>query len=73
DMDIAKINYAVKVMTERGIVLSGDALTLGIGAMTDARWETFYTQMRDAGVFPPGIDYKKAYDLRFINKGVGKA
>ncbi|MGL4290620.1 MAG: ABC transporter substrate-binding protein [Phreatobacter sp.] len=73
DMDMAKISYAVKVMTERGIILSGDALTLGIGAMTDARWETFYTQMRDAGVFPPGIDYKKAYDLRFINKGVGKA
>ncbi|MCZ0737891.1 ABC transporter substrate-binding protein [Phreatobacter sp. AB_2022a] len=73
DMDIAKINYAAKVMNERGIVLSGDALTLGIGAMTDARWETFYTQMRDVGVFPPGLDYKKAYDLRFINKGVGKA
>ncbi|QCI63768.1 ABC transporter substrate-binding protein [Phreatobacter stygius] len=73
DMDATKIAYAVKVMTERGIVLSGDALTLGIGAMTDARWETFYNQMRDAGVFPPGIDYKKAYDLRFINKGVGKA
>ena len=33
-----KIAYAIKVMNENGIALSGDALTLGIGAMTDARW-----------------------------------
>jgi NitT/TauT family transport system substrate-binding protein len=73
DMDIGKINFARNTLIERGIVQSGDALTLGIGAMTEARWETFYTQMRDVGVFPAGVDYKKAYDLRFINKGVGKA
>jgi NitT/TauT family transport system substrate-binding protein len=72
DMDQTKIDYAIRVMNEQGIVLSGDALTLGIGAMTDERWQTFYTQMRDAGVFPAGIDVKRAYDLRFINKGVGR-
>ena len=37
-----KIAYAIKVMNESGIVVSGDALTLGIGAMTDARWQRFY-------------------------------
>ncbi len=73
DMDIAKINYAAKVMKDNGIVLSGDALTLGIGAMTDARWAEFYKTMTEAGVFPAGIDLKKAYSLEFINKGVGKA
>lgn len=73
DMDAAKIAYAHKVMNEKGIVLSGDALTLGIGAMTDARWADFYKTMTDAGVFPAGIDIKKAYSLEFINKGVGKA
>ncbi|OYW68985.1 MAG: nitrate ABC transporter substrate-binding protein [Bosea sp. 12-68-7] len=73
DMDQEKINYAVKVMNEKGIVLSGDALTLGIGAMTDARWASFYKTMTEAGVFPAGIDLKKAYSLEFINKGVGKA
>jgi NitT/TauT family transport system substrate-binding protein len=72
DMDLAKINHAREVMNERGIVLSGDALTLGIGAMTDARWNTFYTQMRDAGVFPAGIDVSRAYSLQFVNKGVGR-
>lgn len=71
DMTDDKIAYAIKVMTERGIVMSGDALKLGVGAMTDARWETFYKDMNGAGVFPAGIDFKKAYSLEFINKGVG--
>lgn len=73
DMDQEKIDYALKVMKERGIVQSGDALTLGIGAMTDVRWASFYKTMTEAGVFPAGIDLKKAYSLEFINKGVGKA
>lgn len=71
DMTLERITYAVRVMNERGIVLSGDAERLGIGAMTDERWETFYTTMRDAGAMPPGLDIKRAYTLRFVNKRVG--
>lgn len=71
DMDDAKIQYAIRVMNERGIVRSGDALRLGIGAMTDERWNRFYTQMTQAGVFPAGLDVRKAYSLEFINKGIG--
>jgi NitT/TauT family transport system substrate-binding protein len=71
DMSDDKIAYAIKVMQEKGIVRSGDALKLGIGAMTDARWKHFYETMSDAGVFSSGIDYKKAYSLAFINKGIG--
>jgi len=71
DMTDDKIAYAIKVMTERGIVISGDALKLGVGAMTDARWETFYKDMAAAGVFPANVNIKKAYSLDFINKGVG--
>jgi NitT/TauT family transport system substrate-binding protein len=71
DMTDEKIAYAVKVMNERGIVMSGDALKLGVGAMTDARWASFYKTMTEAGVFTPGIDIKKAYSLEFINKGIG--
>jgi NitT/TauT family transport system substrate-binding protein len=73
DMDDAKIAYAIKVMNEKGIVLSGDANTLGIGAMTDARWAKFYNEMAAAGAFPTGVDFRKAYSLEFINKGVGRA
>ena len=71
DMTDDKMAYALKVMNERGIVKSGDALKLGIGAMTDERWKRFYETMTAAGAFPPGVDYKKAYSLEFINKGVG--
>ena len=69
----ANSSHALKAMTENGIVLSGDALTLGIGAMTDARWERFYNSMTQAGVIPAGVDFRKAYSLEFVNKGVGKA
>jgi len=72
DMDMAKITHAIEIMNQMGIVMSGDAETLGIGAMTDERWNTFYTQMRDAGVFPAGIDVRRAYSLQFVNKGVGR-
>lgn len=71
DMGDDKIAHAIKVMNEYGIVKSGDALKLGIGAMTDERWKRFYETMADAGAFPKGIDYKKAYSLEFVNKGIG--
>ncbi|BAT59621.1 NMT1/THI5 like protein [Variibacter gotjawalensis] len=71
EMDDEKLSYALKVMNEFGIVRSGDALKLGIGAMTEARWQLFYETMRDAGRFPAGIDFKKAYSLDFVNKGIG--
>ncbi len=73
DMDQEKIDYAVRMMNERGMVRSGDALTLGIGTMSDARWANFYRTMSEVGVFPAGVDVKKAYTLDFVNKGVGKA
>jgi NitT/TauT family transport system substrate-binding protein len=71
DMDDDKIAYAIKVMNELGIVRSGDALKLGIGAMTDVRWSNFYTTMSAAGVFPKGLDVRQAYSLEFVNKGIG--
>jgi len=71
EMTEERIAYAIRVMNENGIVVSGDATTLGVGAMTDARWERFYNTMRDAGVYPPGLDFRRAYDLRFVNKRVG--
>jgi NitT/TauT family transport system substrate-binding protein len=73
EMDDAKIAYAVRVMNEAGIVQSGDALQLGIGAMTDARWKSFYEGMRDAGLYPAGMDPARAYSLEFVNKRVGLA
>jgi NitT/TauT family transport system substrate-binding protein len=71
EMDDEKIQYAIKVMNERGIVRSGDALKLGIGAMTDERWKRFYDIMASVDVFPKDLDVRNAYSLEFVNKGVG--
>ncbi len=68
-----RISYAIKVLNERGIVMSGDALQGGIGAMTGQRWKEFYDSMVAVGVLPPGLDVGCTYTLEFVNKGIGKA
>jgi NitT/TauT family transport system substrate-binding protein len=65
------IAYGMRKIKEYGIVDSGDAKTMGIGAMTDARWKDFFESMSKAGLYPPDMDYKKAYTLQFIGKKVG--
>jgi NitT/TauT family transport system substrate-binding protein len=65
------ITYSIARMKEYGIVDSGDALRDGIGAMSDARMASFFDKMVRAKVVRADIDYRKAYTLRFINKGVG--
>jgi NitT/TauT family transport system substrate-binding protein len=71
EMSDELIAYSIARMKEFGIVDSGDSLKLGIGAMTDARMKGFFDKMVAAGVVKGGIDYRKAYTLRFVNKGVG--
>jgi NitT/TauT family transport system substrate-binding protein len=63
--------YSLARMKEYGIVDSGDSLRDGIGAMTDARVASFFEKMVRAGVVRADIDFRKAYTLRFVNKGVG--
>jgi NitT/TauT family transport system substrate-binding protein len=63
--------YSLARMKEYGIVDSGDTLRNGIGAMTDERAASFFDKMVRAGVVRPDIDFRKAYTLRFVNKGVG--
>jgi len=71
DMDDAQIAFTIAKLKEYGIVDSGDTLKTGIGSMTDARMKSFYDRMVKAKLNKPGIDYKKAYTLQFVNKGVG--
>jgi len=62
-----QVHYSLGEMKARGIVLSGDALSNGIGAMNDERWKSFYDAMVAAGLYKPDLDYKKAYTLQFVN------
>ncbi len=71
EMTDALLAYSIAKMKAYGIVDSGDALKLGIGAMTDARMKHFFDSMVSAGVVKGTIDYRRAYTLQFVNKGVG--
>ena len=63
--------YSVAKMKDYGIVDSGDSLSLGVGAMTDARMQDFFDKMVRAGVVKAGLDYRKSYTLKFVDKKVG--
>ena len=71
DMTDEQIAFSISKIKEYGLADSGDTLKLGIGAMTDERIKNFYEAMVKAGIEKGGIDYKKAYTLQFVNKGVG--
>jgi NitT/TauT family transport system substrate-binding protein len=68
-MNDALIAYGIASMKEHGIVESGDAAKLGIGAMSAARWADFYKATSEEGVYPKGLDVSKAYTLQFVNHG----
>jgi NitT/TauT family transport system substrate-binding protein len=71
DISDEQLAYSAAKMKEYGIVDSGDSLTLGIGAMRDARVKSFFAKMVEAGLFKPELDYRRAYTLQFVDKGVG--
>jgi NitT/TauT family transport system substrate-binding protein len=71
EMNDELIAYSAAKMREHGIVDSGDALTFGIGALTDARMIGFFDKMVRAGVVKPTVDFRRAYTLQFVNKKVG--
>ncbi len=62
------IAYGRDKMKAHGIVESGDSTTLGIGAMTEARWKDFFDTMSSQGLYPATMDWKKAYTTQFVNK-----
>jgi NitT/TauT family transport system substrate-binding protein len=71
DMTDGQIAFSIAKLKQYGIVDSGDALKLGIGAMTDARVKDFFDRMVKAGIVKPDTNYRKIYTLQFVNKGVG--
>jgi NitT/TauT family transport system substrate-binding protein len=68
DMDDATIAYGIAKLKEYQIADGGDAATLGIGTMTEARWKEFFDIMVSQGVYKADLDWKKAFTLDFVNK-----
>ena len=71
DITDDQIAFSIAELKKYGVVDSGDTLKLGIGAMTYARWKDFFDQMVETGMIDARTDYKRAYTLQFVNKGVG--
>lgn len=60
------LQYGFTQMKDMGLVDSGDAKTLGIGAMTSERWSAFYRSLVEGGLFPDNLTIDKAYTLKFL-------
>jgi len=69
EMTDEQIAYGIEKMKEYGIVMSGEAESMGIGAMTDDRWKSFFDTLVEAEVVPADMDYTEAFTLDFVNKG----
>lgn len=70
EMTDDQITFGIAKLKEYGIIISGAAEQQGIGSMTEERWKTFFDDMVKASIFKPGTDYKQAFTLDFVNKGV---
>lgn len=71
EMTDALLAYGRGKMIEYGILDSGDAAELGIGAMSHARWKAFFDMMVGEGLYPKEMDVTEGYELQFVNKRVG--
>jgi NitT/TauT family transport system substrate-binding protein len=71
DMTDEQIAFGIEKMKEAGIVDSGDALTMGIGVMTEAKVKDFFDKMVEAGVVPGDLDWKASFTTAFVGQGVG--
>ena len=65
------IAFGRTAMKDYGVVDSGDAKALGVGAMTDERWKRFFDFAVAAKAYEPSLDYRRAYTLQFVNKKIG--
>lgn len=65
EMTPAILSQARAKMRQYALVRGGDAASGGIGAMTDARWKTFFDMAVGLGVYPKTVDYHQAFTTAF--------
>ena len=75
EMTDALLAYGRAALRDRGIIEpppGQGGRGGGIGAMTDARWDDFLRVMQTQGVYPAGLDVRRAYTLRFLAGAAAK-
>lgn len=66
NMTDAQIAFGISKLREMQVVHGGDAARMGIGIMTDERWERTAKFMVEWGLLKPDTDWRKAYTTRFV-------
>jgi NitT/TauT family transport system substrate-binding protein len=61
-----QIAFGVEKLKELKAIDGGDAATMGIGIITEARWKASYDYMVKAGLLKPETDWKKAFTDQFV-------
>ncbi|MFL1407296.1 ABC transporter substrate-binding protein [Marinobacter sp. M1N3S26] len=66
EMTPEQIAYGIEKMKEYELVTGGDAQTMGIGVMTDERWQKIRDFMVEADLASEDLDLSKVYTLEFL-------
>jgi NitT/TauT family transport system substrate-binding protein len=65
-MSDGQIEFAIEQLKELKAVDGGDAATMGLGIMTEARWKATYELMVSAGLLKPEVDWRAGFTDRFV-------
>ena len=65
-MSDEQIAFGVEQLKELKVIDGGDAATMGIGIITEARWKATYDYMVSAGLLKPEVDWKAGFTDRFV-------
>ena len=66
NMSDTQIAFGIKRMNELHIVDGGDAKSMGIGIITEARWKASYDLMVKEGLLPKETDWTKGFTTQFV-------
>ncbi|HIC7213192.1 ABC transporter substrate-binding protein [Burkholderia stabilis] len=61
-----QLAYGLQKLKAFHMITGGDAATMGIGVMTDARWKRTRDFMVTAGLLNADVDWKRAYTTQFV-------
>jgi NitT/TauT family transport system substrate-binding protein len=65
-MSEEQIAFGVEQLRALKVLDGGDAQTLGIGMMTEARWKATYDFMVAGGLLKPEVDWKQGFTDKFV-------
>jgi NitT/TauT family transport system substrate-binding protein len=61
-----QIAFGIKRMNELKVLDGGDAATMGIGTMTEARWKATYDFLVAEGLLDKSVDWTKGFTTEFV-------